>query len=88
MQSRGMIDRQDGLHYRVVGIKKDGTRDPRYRNLSWLTAEQVQRAMLLARLYADVVIEDQLVVTLPVHHVRSRRAMARQESRSKSRRHA
>ena len=85
-----MIDRQDGLHYRVVGIKKDGTRDPRYRNLSWLTAEQVQRAMLLARLYADVVIEDQLAVTLPVHHVRSRRAMraARQESRSKSRRHA
>ena len=85
-----MIDRQDGLHYRVVGIKKDGTRDPRYRNLSWLTAEQVQRAMLLSRLYADVVVEDQLAVTLPVHHVRSPRAMraARQESRSKYRRHA
>jgi hypothetical protein len=47
------------MHYRVVGIHSDGTRDPRYRNLSLLTAEQVKVAMIQAQLYRQVVVEDQ-----------------------------
>jgi len=50
---------RDGLHYRVVGIRPDGTRDPRYRNLSFETAERVRHAMIQARVYDLVVIEDQ-----------------------------
>ena len=47
------------MHYRVVGIHSDGTRDARYRNLSLLTAEQVKVAMIQAQLYRQVVVEDQ-----------------------------
>jgi hypothetical protein len=51
--------RQTEMHYRVVGIRHDGTRDARYRNLSALTAEQVKLAMIQAQLYQQVVVEDQ-----------------------------
>jgi hypothetical protein len=48
------------IRYRVVGIRKiDGTRDVRYVRLSWLTAEQVRKAMLTTRYYSEVVIEQQ-----------------------------
>jgi hypothetical protein len=51
-------DRTD-LNYRVVGIRRDGTRDERYWNLSLLTAEQVKTAMLISQEYQAVVVEDQ-----------------------------
>jgi hypothetical protein len=54
-----MAERLTDLHYRVVGIRRDGTRDARYRNLSLLTAEQVRYAMVQARVYEQVVVEDQ-----------------------------
>jgi hypothetical protein len=54
-----MSERRTELHYRVVGIHSNGTRDDRYRNLSFLTAEQVKVAMIRAQLYRQVVIEDQ-----------------------------
>ena len=54
-----MIHFRDGLHYRVVGVNADGTRDPRYCDLSFRTAEWVRHAMLQARAYERVVIEDQ-----------------------------
>src|SRR5262245_3932974 len=52
------------LHYLVVGIRRDGTRDARYRNLSLQTAEQVRMAMVQAGLYRQVVIEDQSLLRL------------------------
>ena len=60
-----MIHRLDGLRYQVVGIRGDGSRDVRYRNLSWQTAEQVKVAMIVSLSYDQVVIEDQLVRKLP-----------------------
>jgi hypothetical protein len=54
-----MAERLTDLCYRVVGIRRDGTRDARYRNLSLLTAEQVRAAMIQARLYEQVVVETQ-----------------------------
>jgi hypothetical protein len=59
MLAASMTHLREGLHYRVVGIRSDGTRDPRYRNLSWETAERVRYAMIQARVYDLVVIEDQ-----------------------------
>jgi hypothetical protein len=57
-----MAERQTDLHYRVVGIRRDGTRDARYGNLSLQTAEQVRFAMVQAQLYREVVVEDQSLV--------------------------
>ena len=54
-----MIHIRDALHYRVVGIRRDGSRDSRYRNLSLVTAECVQYAMEKTRFYVRVEIEDQ-----------------------------
>jgi hypothetical protein len=69
-----MIQLRDGLHYRVVGVKADGSRDRRYRNLSFETAERVRYAMIQARVYDLVVIEDQ----------RARSPAARQESKRRA----
>jgi hypothetical protein len=54
-----MHELRSKLHYRVVGIRRDGTRDARYCNLSPLTAEQVKAAMIQAQMYRQVVVEDQ-----------------------------
>jgi hypothetical protein len=56
-----MSERQTNLHYRVVGIRRDGTRDARYRNLSFQTAELVRNAMIQAQFYRQVIVEDQSV---------------------------
>jgi hypothetical protein len=69
-----MIHLRDGLHYRVVGIKANGTRDPRYRNLSWETAERVRYAMMQAHVYHHVVIEDQRETKQPNRQQARRRA--------------
>jgi len=45
--------------YRVVGIRRNGTRDVRSENLTWATAEAVQVAMLASREYRRVIIEPQ-----------------------------
>jgi hypothetical protein len=55
-----MAEQLTDLCFRVVGIRRDGTRDARYPNLSLLTAEQVKAAMIQARLYEQVVIEKQV----------------------------
>jgi len=54
-----MAERQPGLRYRVVGIRDDGSRDARYSNLSWLTAEEVRIAMARSGFYHCVIVEDQ-----------------------------
>ena len=51
-----MASGKTDLNYRVVGIRRDGTRDERYWNLSLLTAEQVRTAMLIAKEYQAVVV--------------------------------
>jgi hypothetical protein len=58
-----MASGKTDLNYRVVGIRRDGTRDERYWNLSLLTAQQVRTAMLIAQEYQAVVVEDQGVRT-------------------------
>jgi len=45
--------------YRVVGIRADGSRDARYRNLSRETAHQVRHAVVVSCIYRRVVVEDQ-----------------------------
>ncbi len=59
MLAGAMIDSLDRLYYCVVGIRHDGSRDPRYHNLSHETAVRVRSAMLQSRLYERVLIEDQ-----------------------------
>ena len=54
-----MAERQPGLRYRVVGIRADGSRDARYSNLSWQTAEEVKIAMTRSGFYHGVIVEDQ-----------------------------
>jgi len=49
----------DRARYRVVGIRRNGTRDVRSENLTWVTAESVQVALLASRAYRHVVIEPQ-----------------------------
>ena len=49
----------DELRYRVVGIRRDGTRDVRSQNLFRATAEAVEIALLASRQYRRVVIEVQ-----------------------------
>jgi len=48
-----------GRRYRVVGIRRDGTRDVRSQNLFRATAEAVEAAMLESGEYQRVVIEVQ-----------------------------
>src|SRR5262249_31613629 len=49
----------DRARYRVVGIRRNRTRDVRSENLTWVTAESVQVALLASRAYRHVVIEPQ-----------------------------
>jgi len=50
-------DREGRVRYRVVGIRRDGTRDVRSSNLFKVTAEAVQVALLAERRYKRVVVE-------------------------------
>ena len=45
--------------YRVVGVRRSGTRDIRARNLGLATAEAVQIALLSKHTYRRVLIERQ-----------------------------
>ena len=76
-----MAERQLGLRYRVVGIRADGSRDARYSNLSWLTAEEVRIAMARSGFYDCVVIEDMAEFDVPHPPALLARAAARKAAR-------
>jgi hypothetical protein len=50
-------DREGQIRYRVVGIRRDGTREVRSSNLFKATAEAVQVALLAEHRYKRVVVE-------------------------------
>ena len=54
-----MSDESSLAHYRVVGIRRNGIRDVRSENLTRVTAEAVQVALLASRVYRRVLIERQ-----------------------------
>jgi len=83
-----MAERQPGLRYRVVGIRADGSRDARYSNLSWMTADQVKIAMARSGFYDCVVIEDMAEFDVPHPPALLARAVARKAARPAVRRTA
>jgi hypothetical protein len=61
----------DDLRYRVVGIRANESRDVRFENLSFLTAEMVMDAMKLSRFYSRLLIEDQDSGAIMAEHART-----------------
>jgi hypothetical protein len=55
-----MAHRKERHCFRVGGIRANESRDARYSNLSWETAQQDRYATIQAGLYQQVVIEHQL----------------------------
>jgi hypothetical protein len=55
----GMVNKRGDLRFRVVGFRAKDSRDVRFENLSFETAEMVKSALIVSRFYSRIVIEDQ-----------------------------